>query len=225
MNIRFKTAAYLRGSALLTLAVLVTGCATQAQMQVKSTVASFRAANADYKACSDKAAANPAYIGLTRHMLLGAHPVGDIPLEMRMDKEYPTAEEANLLLAYHHEREPCRAVARAQLEFPFLVQTAAKGFSDRDEVLIALHDRKLTWGEANEATIRVGQQNAEANKQAAREWGAEMNALHRQEMAQRAETAAIIGGALATTAAVYEASRPVTTTCFGRGYFSSCTTR
>lgn len=215
----------MRKVAFLLSLMLLDGCgSTAAQVEVKSSLTELKADVAISKQCETEAGTRPEFASLGRRMPIV--PDQDVGLEQLADLTRPSPEEVKELEDWHEQVKTCRnfLLVHAQSAYPFLSDALVNNSSSVDHVLVHVIQGNTTWGSINEEMKAVGLQNKERLVGSVRAWLDDEAVEHQAELAQRAATWQAVGNGLVTAAQVYEASRPVRTTCSGGDLTVQCTT-
>jgi hypothetical protein len=124
----------------------VGGCATQAQRDYQLMATNQRATLQTYGACLSAARSSPEYGLIRRHIPADLNMVA---LEQLMDTQLVSEDERLAILAVHPREQACRASAMQQISATNagMVAIITVASSQADSELIALLQKKLTWGE------------------------------------------------------------------------------
>jgi hypothetical protein len=200
------------------------GCAmpTGAQRQVQQVGLSLREGAAQLKACIRTIQNKPEYALLLPHTL--DPDVTQPTMAMLTDERLPSPDEARLWAARHDEMSICRDQAQQVLSSvrPGAASIVAASRAASDVLGVQLVERKITWAEF----ARRGQGlNAETKLQLAaadREWMADRNAEHRDELARRERAANALMQWSLGQQMINSGNRPVITNCNGFGNSLNC---
>lgn len=214
----------------LVISGLVSACgATQAQQQATTIRSAMQIASISLHKCESSLAAEPQYAGLAiRTSLVG---IDKISIEQKMDTNSASQQEISELVDWRKKITLCRdqLLEQADASFPFYSPYFRRFDNSVDQIFLSVAQHKIAWGEANQQLVQARLDNMQGAQQTGARVGAQLDAQHRTEMADRAATWAAVGNAVASgitaSADVYLATRPVTTSCYTSPNSFRCTTR
>jgi hypothetical protein len=130
----------------LLLCAAISGCATQAQQKFQTMTAENKQNVAQFNECNAAAYNSPQFSILRPHL---PAKTSDITLGQLADTSFATPEEAQAILAVHPKFQECRKslVANLAQAEPSLVPILVASFNKRDDDLLALIQRKTSWGD------------------------------------------------------------------------------
>jgi hypothetical protein len=202
---------------------LLCGCPTATQRHFETMKTGNQQANAEMDACVSAAYNSPDGAARRAHLPLRLR---DATLQQLSDQTFPTPAEVQQTFAYHSQIQACRKAflaSRAQSE-PALVPILVSNFNRLDDDLIALTQRKLSWGEYLRR-VRDRAAETEAALQAAdHQVVSDLKQEHAEEMAQRQRAAEALAAWVQTQQLINAANRPVITNCSGVGNSINCVT-
>jgi hypothetical protein len=134
-----------RATNIVTIAILLAGCATSAQRQYQAMVSNDRSAVQDLQVCAIAIYESPEYAPLRRHV---PYKVADATLEQLADNSLATDQEIRLILETHPKAQSCRkqALERISQSTPTLVPILLAVFTKGEDSLIDLIQKKQSWG-------------------------------------------------------------------------------
>jgi hypothetical protein len=185
----------MRAAAVSGMVALVFGCATPAQRQYKAIVANTQNVAAQAKACFSTVYASPEAAPLRGRMPFDAR---DTSLAQLADSSLATKTEIQAILVVAPRWQQCEKAALQGLmtTTPSVVPIYAAGFIREEDNLLALAQRKETWGQFS----RKRRDNAAAtDAQVLAEGQRLMDALREEnenELLMRAAAAQAAGNAL-----------------------------
>ncbi len=129
--------------------LLLTSCATAAQMRAASIQRNGLAANARAMVCIETVMDNPNFQSLAVHMPVGLKT--DPTMTQLIDNGVPSDNEAATLIKYHDALEPCRQrLVKDYMEIaPSIASILISEYEKGDLITADLIQHKITWGEAN----------------------------------------------------------------------------
>jgi hypothetical protein len=209
---------------LLITSVLLSGCATNAQRREGEIRAGLITAVNSAKQCIASVNDNPKFYPLWRH---APKPPASPTIEQLADPSLLTADDIVLESAHHDAILPCRDALATQLgNIDGRLQTPfADFYNETDEIILALVQNKISWGEGNRQITALQTKFQAKLHEAASQMDAELAQQNAAELERRAEIAQAITTGLAAAAQAAEEARPVTTTCRTGFNYASCTTR
>lgn len=180
---------------------LLSGCGpTAASTQMVQATDTMNDAVTRMTACTTEVANNPRYAPLARHINLAA--AGKPTLQQQADPAKATPDEIAVLFVWHEDAAKCRPImiTSATQVAPIAGQLMQEMYFKRDQLVLALVQQKITWGDANREMA------TEANRYMGQVQGAlmgriqQLSAEHEAEMAQRAVIAVAIAQAASDVA-------------------------
>ena len=110
----------------------------------------YKAATAQMNQCAGQVNAQPQWAPLFVHFPASA---ASPSLSQLADQSYPLPAELALLDQHHEAIAACRSalIDRLQSVSPAMADLYAQGFAEADQGMLALAQRKITWGAANQA--------------------------------------------------------------------------
>ena len=175
----------------------------------------YRAATAEMNRCASQVNADQKWAPLFVHLPISA---ASPSLAQLADQTYPLPEDVSLLEQHQEALAQCRTalIDRLQAVDPRIADLYAHGFAEADQSTLALVQRHLTWGAANEAR----QQKVLAFRQrivsAERELPAEPKEASTQQGAGRPQIMSVMAIGLNAALGLH-AGRPAQPTC-GTGW-------
>lgn len=177
--------------AILAVAPALAGCATQAQVQAQAIGNGMRSANSAFEVCATAAYNDPAYAVLTPRLALRP---ADITLQQMASTDKVSDAEIAALYARHDRVKLCRDsyIAAVNPVEPGMASIVLQSYVKIDTALIALIQKKTTWGEYATATRDISAQTmADATREAQRLQTA-LERSHEAELARRQEAFAAL---------------------------------
>jgi hypothetical protein len=207
----------------------LSGCATAAQRQGQTITATLAATRAQGDVCFGAINTDPSYADIARHF-----PLQDVTLALltqQTDPTFATPHEVELLSSRHDRMVPCRqAWVSGFMVAPSLGTIYLETYAKSDDNLLGLAKRQLAWGEFVVRARAITDDGRIRLTAAGQRLGAELDAAHRQEMAERAAAAQAASNAMyqqqiinQNQQAIMNANRPVTTNCNRFGNTVNCT--
>ena len=212
------------GISILVVAVFVTGCATQAQRQFQAIKSDNAKALADLTACATTVYNSPDNAPIRAHLPLN---VADVSLQQLSDASLATPAEIQAIFAVHPQVRECRKALLTSLSEsePAVVPPLITSYNKADDDIVALTQRKLSWGEyVHRWRDRVAE-TREAIEAADHQVVAELKEEHQAEIAQRQRAAEALAQWARTQELINAANRPVVTNCSGFGNMVNCVSR
>jgi hypothetical protein len=202
------------------------GCAmpTGAQRQVQQVGLSLREASAQAKTCVRAVQNKPEYALLLPHTL--DPDVTQPTMAMLTDERLPTSEEAREWSARHDEISICRDHALQVLSSvrPDAAGIVVASRAASDALGVQLVERKITWAEFARRGQGISAETRRQLTEADREWMADRNAEHRDELARRERAANALMQWSLGQQMINATNRPVFTNCNGFANSVSCVT-
>jgi hypothetical protein len=214
---------------LILVCILMVGCLTAAQRQALSIRQNAQAANERAIACLRNITTNPGYQQLAKHAPLDTRI--NPTLEQLADKEVPTNEDVQIIIAFHNELAQCRERIIEDLMnvIPGIIPIVVQGYHQADLITVDLMERKLSWGEANKKRTALRDDVMGRFQVALAQLERELAASHQAELVQRqaafnalAQWAYQQQVLIQNQQAINNLNRPVVTTCSGYGYSVRC---
>jgi len=165
-------------------ALSLAGCATQAQMQAQAISDNSTSAISAFQACTDAIIASPDFDPIRARTPLDARKA---TLEQLTQTNKITKAERTAVFKSYDKVLACRQTLLAQLQVttPTITPSLAAAYAKNDEILIALLDGKISWGEELQ---RAKQLSAEITVQLTAESqriNAGLQQYHEAELARR----------------------------------------
>lgn len=197
----------------------IVGCATQAQLQNEAIAENTRTTAQGYQNCL-QAVTSASHQEVLRKRFASS-------LEQLADTKKATDEEAKALFAGHAEAQRCRQGYLDQIvkTSPSFVPVMVATFNRSDEILVALVQRRITWGEfASRKRASDAQGAAEWEAEAGRIF-AELQQSHQAELARRQSALNALAAYAQRQQMIDAMSRTLVTACSGFGNAVRCTTQ
>ena len=225
-------------------ALAITGCAetgpTAAQIEIQreqELLAQYRTANI---ACAENISQSASWRALSGKLYTSGQVTVPVPLAILANDNKPTPQEVEYLFDWVSLDAKCRQVAieASGRISPAYVGVLATYYANRDENLLRLVKRDISWADFARASSYNNQQTDAAQRQVRAQLDAELINAHSVELQQRQEEAAATRQAAASAlaqlayqqqllnaqrAARVAANRIVTTNCFYLGTMLQCT--
>jgi hypothetical protein len=130
----------------LGLLLLVCGCATQAQRQFQAISTNNKATSEQIQVCATSVYNSPEAASLRPHIPLKPF---DATLEQMSDSSVANDQEINAILTVHPRTQESRKVYLSELSqsTPSLVPIYVATYNKNEDNILALIQKKLTWGE------------------------------------------------------------------------------
>ena len=210
--------------AVLAAAIALSGCATQAQKEALSIRANVQSAGQALIACTKFVYESPEMLPLRANMPLS---LVYATLQQETNSNYATDAETAAVFAVHPQLKVCRNTFLSQIgqTTPTLVPVFSEVLSENEETLIALVQKKLTWGDY----IRQLKKNtADGRVKVAgevRNIDTNLERSNQAELESRQRALEAIARFAQTQAIIESLNRPVVTTtrCTGFGNMVGCT--
>jgi len=208
----------------IALALLLAGCATAAQRQYQAMATGNQAIAAEGKACLEAAYNSPEFAPVRPHE---AYNVTDATLPQLADTSLASQSEIDAIFAVHPRIRACQKAALDGMlnTTPSMIPIIAKSFSEADDDVLLLIQRKMSWGEftrrrrdrfiATQAAIQTEDQRITAG----------LERQHEGELARRQAAADAIAQWAQTQQIISNMNRPVMTTCTGGAGMMNCVSR
>ena len=204
--------------------LVLAGCATGAQRQYQAIATGNKAIAEQAQGCMAGIYAAPEADALRAKWPADAR---DASLGQLADTALATPAEINSITVLHPRLKACqKAILNGLMTtMPGLVPIMTRQYAALDDGLLALIQRRTTWGEFSKgrrdraATLLAAAQ-AEASRVTA---GLEQQ--HEAELQRRQAAAQALSEWAQTQQVINAMNRPVNTTCFGGGGMVNCTTR
>ena len=203
--------------------MLLAGCATQAQRQFQTMKTGNEANAAQLKECSAAVYNSADYAPLRPHLPAS---LSDATLQQLSDSSLANPEEVHAVYVTHPQAQQCRKVFLTNLARtePSLVPIFTASYNQADDDLLALIQRKLSWGDyLRHGRDRVAQLQAKAQAEDQRVVG-ELKQENQAELAQRQRAAEALAQWAQTQELINAANRPVITNCNAFGNSVNCMT-
>ena len=169
----------------LTLALAVGACSTNAQRQGDLIRETGTAAHAENAACNSAVNNNAKY-----DKIAARDPIrtGAATLAQLSDELLITREEADLLIAWQSEIQPCRDkyIATIRAVVPQIALTREEAGSARDAVFVELIERKISWGTATSKIRDINSQTAREVTSEMQQVTSQLDRQNQAELEQRA---------------------------------------
>ncbi len=204
-------------------ALLVSGCATQAQIQAQTMAENAQSAGAAGEACVRNVQASPAFAPLLQRF---PSKPSDTTIEQLANTNKATEGEIKAIFLVHPEFQKCRQalMSQAALTHPGIPPILAAAYAKRDADLVELVQKKITWGEW---TVRLKTSDAELGVELAAEnqrINAGLQQSHEAELQRRQAAANALAAYARQQQIIDNMNRPITTNCSALGNTVNCTT-
>jgi hypothetical protein len=193
-------------------ALLLSGCATQAQREFQAIRTANQEIVAQAKACGLAVCNSAEFAPLRPHIPCT---ISDVTLEQLSDTSLASPEEIRAIFVSHPRSQECRKTALtalAQTE-PSVVPILTASYNENEDDLLALIHRRMTWGEY---VHRLRDRAMETQSAVRAEEGQIVGELRREneaELEQRQRAAAALASWAQTQQLINAANRPVITNC------------
>lgn len=211
----------LLGIGLASLLVL-TACATAAQRQVQQVSSALGDAAVAMDACVAASINKPEFAPLLPHTV---RPNTGPTVAQLTDEQLPTPEEAMLLARRHDEISGCRQTTLRVLSsaMPTVLPVFLDSWEKDTANMVQLVERKISWAEATRRWEALKLEATKALTAASQQYLAEMDVLHREELARRERAADALLQWSLEQQLINAANRPVVTNCTRIGNMVNCT--
>lgn len=205
------------------LALLLTACATAAQMQYMNLETSMKATSSSMQACLDNVKFSSDYSPIREN--IPDDPVTPT-MEQMNDTSKATATQAKALKTTFPQIQKCRQDFLQQLNSyaPSLSPALIESWQEGDKLKLALINRKITWGHyvlSNKDVVIAAMQKMDT------EWrnlATRFDQAHYAEIQQRQRAAAAMQQYNQNQQIINNMNRPRTTNCYGAYNSVNCTT-
>jgi hypothetical protein len=205
-------------------ALLVAGCATQAQRQYQAITTGNKAIGDQMKACSAAVYNDAAAAPIRSHIPLD---IREATLSELSDASFASPAEIDAINALYPTLKSCQRQGLDALlnTTPGFVPILTKAYSEGDDQTILLIQRKLTWGDYTKGrrdrflALQVALQ-AEGQRVVSG-----LQQEHNAEMAQRQRAAEALSAWAQTQQLINATNRPVITNCNAFGNMVNCVSR
>lgn len=213
----------LRVRATLFVATLValTGCATQAQRQAQAISTSWQSISAQVQACVTTVQLSEEAAPIRRHTPLK---IQDATLQQLTDPAKATDDEIAAIYVTHPKVQECRSTELDALSrtTPIMVPVLVDLFNRSDQNLIALLEKKITWGEGNQRQKDLFVEAQKSIAAAAQQINASLQQSHEAELARRQAAANALAQWAAQQQTINALTRPRITNCNAIGNTVNC---
>jgi hypothetical protein len=208
------------------ISILLAGCATQAQMQAEELQSSLNRITQEATACYQAAFSDPDVQILREKTPLEVRTNSSPSLAMLSDKSYISDAEADASFKLHAMVTPCRnkMVESLQQSAPMYVPVVVGHYVRSDETLVKLHNKEITWGQANEASQVEKYRYISESQAIDQKVAAGLSNAHSQEMAQRQAAANALQNWAYQQQVISSLNRTRYTNCTYIGGTMNCTT-
>lgn len=207
-------------------AVSLAACtATAAQQESQKIAQVSQISMNNLKACIQAANSKPQYLPIIHHITTPDNP--DYKMAELTDDTKPTKAEAQLLMALHDDKIPCKKVAMDEMwsVTPSLVPIMNNLMTRRDEVMLRLVKRQITWGQAAQEDQRIVAEMMPQFAAASVQIKRDLDNAHQTELAQRqAESDAMMQWYMQQEM-IRAMNRPQRTRCHTHGSHTDCVTK
>jgi hypothetical protein len=196
----------------LSAALFLNGCATQAQRQFAAIKTENQENNAQIKACVAAVYNLPENAPLRQHIPLN---ITDVTLQQLSDTSLASQDEIHAILVAHPQLQQCRKAFLtnlAQTE-PSVVPILTTTYNKNEDDLVALIQRKISWGEYIHRIRDRGTETQVAVKGEERRIVGELRQENQFELEQRQRAAEALTSWAQTQELINAANRPVVTNC------------
>jgi len=203
--------------------LLISGCATAAQMQAQKIRSNDALATNELKTCLEVVRQSPDFDALREHIPLNFLQTS---LAQMSDDSKVTEAEIKAFYATDPPIQACRKTAADRLTTttPALVPIVIDDWQQRDELEIALIKKKITWGEfisrAKENAVKAKKEVTLAMQQL----GSQLQQDNTAELQRRQQAAHNAMQYFQNQQIINDMNRPRTTSCSGFGNMVNCTT-
>ncbi|MDA8169517.1 MAG: hypothetical protein M0Z59_07450 [Nitrospiraceae bacterium] len=204
--------------------LLLSSCATAAQMRAASMRQNGQAAIARAKFCIDNVSSNPDFQSLSVHMPIV---FGGVPTMAQLtDNGMPGDEDTQKLIKFHDALQPCRQqLIKDYMEIAPTIASIFISEAEKGDLITAdLVQHKITWGEANKERQALIAEATEQITIAAQEID---RGLAQENAAEIANRQRIFNNWLTwqqNQQLINNLNRPVNTNCTRFGNTVNCTT-
>lgn len=173
------------------------------------------------KVCSAAVYNSPEYVLLRPHI---PFILTDASLQQLSDQSTASADEISAILLVHPMTQECRRAYLNELSQsePSLVPIVTGEYVKREDVLLTLIRRRISWGEyireARDRAVKTQGELVAENRRVV----AGLERENEAEIAQRQRAAAALAAWAQTQEIINAANRPVITNCSGFGSMINC---
>ena len=202
-------------------ALVLAGCATQAQQQAQMMMSNSESALAQVNSCTTSIYNSPDYAPLRPHIPLDLR---QVTLEQLADTRKITKSEVKAIYAVHPKLQSCRQNYLDQIvqTTPSLASIEAATFSRNNLDIVKLVHGKLTWGQFVERTQSVFAEGAEQLSTEAQRILAGLQQSHEAELARRQAAFNALAQYAQTQQMIDNMNRPTFTNCTEFGNTVNC---
>lgn len=208
---------------------VMTACSTKAERTAESIKSVVATVKQQMQSCVANAAFGHSDIAV--HIPLDG--VTKPTLLQQADASIPTTSEIRSLALWHSDIQKCREVQLGLLR-PVVASVALvveNAYTKADSIYLALLQRRITWGVANQQLVQVRNELAQGIATASVQLGNDLQRADTAEREQRAAALAALGQAAAAAAQaiqqqqlINQINRPITTNCNRFGTTVNCIT-
>jgi hypothetical protein len=210
-----------RIAALIALGAFLSACGTAAQRQAQAITANNAEASQNFLACRTALYNSPSYEPVRRHepsdiMLLS--------LPQIMDQNRATDVEVAAILAWHSQIQVCRKAFLDEVGrlTPAVVPIFAAQFTEGDNSLVDLIQRKESWGEHEKRMAAAHDEAVSRNAAETQRINAGLQQSSEAELQRRQQAGAAILQYVQTQEMINSMNRPVFTNCNAFGNSVNC---
>lgn len=205
-------------------AILLSGCATQAQRQAESMTNNTISAVAGLLACTQAVYQSSDFDPIRERTPIDSR---EITLAQLAYTGMITKSESDAVLKVHPRLQQCRRSYLEQIAMttPTLVPIYADAWTKNDAALVALLQKKISWGEELRLTQQLSIETSARTMAEAQRIDAGLERSHEAELARRQAAANALAAYAQQQQAIANANRPITTNCRALGNSVNCVTQ
>lgn len=213
-------------------ALILSACATQAQMQARSIATNTDGAVSQFQACADAIASSPDYDPLRARTPLD---VNKATLEQLTQTNKITPAEKAAVFKNYANLQGCRQALLENLQHstPTVIPILAAAYTKNDMLLVQLVEGRITWGQELQAARKLSAETSVELNAEMQRIAAGLQLSHEAELHRRQRAAAALAAyaqqqqvidALNRPVQVNVHQQPTTTNCRRVGNAVNCTT-
>jgi hypothetical protein len=203
------------------MALVLCGCATQAQRQYQAIATGNREIVGHLTVCANEVYNAPEAASLRPHIPLD---ISQATLAQLSDQALATKPEIDAITLLYPRLKACQKAALDGLvnTMPGIVPILTKQYSAGDDDTILLIQGKLAWGERIRRARDRANNSLAAMQTEAHRVEAGLEQQHEAELGRRQAAAQALAQWAQTQQMINAVNRPVTTNCTGFGYSVQC---